>query len=411
MIQPLKPFDTYKWRWLSVQPTESLLQPPIFLGVLRALEKCEGLAFSDNYVREALLIVEQETKSPVTLARIPERNLFRNSGQYWRGTGLIKAERGKIELTSLGHKVASGKVTQGEFAAIMVQQTVLPNLQTYSAQEIKKWQQTDLEIRPLLLLLQILQELGEINGKDEAYITPNELIQIIIPLAGAKHEYKVIADCLIKHRKGSLNIRTWPDCAPEANDKRLAREFLLFLSDYGICRLKPEASSYDYKFYLDELFDVGVVSNLTNASIFSSDIESDEVIKALRQSALPSFIERQRTFINVLSRPNQAKFRKSILNAFNNRCLLSGESISEILEAAHIIPVTRGGSDERDNGLCLRIDIHRLFDSGNIRLKPDGSLKYSETLMKSPNYSILPKEIQIPPFVRMAHIEWRDKYL
>ncbi len=66
---PVKPFDSYKWRWLSVQPTESLLRPPIFLGVLRALEKCEGLAPSDSAVQDALALVETETQSPVRLAR------------------------------------------------------------------------------------------------------------------------------------------------------------------------------------------------------------------------------------------------------------------------------------------------------------------------------------------------------
>jgi hypothetical protein len=50
-------------------------------------------------------------------------------------------------------------VTQAEFAAIMVQQTVLPNTLTYSPQEILKWQTAGLEIRPLALILEILEEL------------------------------------------------------------------------------------------------------------------------------------------------------------------------------------------------------------------------------------------------------------
>lgn len=125
---PQKPFPSYKWRWLSVQPTESLLKPEIFLGVLRALEKCEGIAPSDQKVFDELLVVETETNSPVTLARDLERNLLRNSGQYWKGTGLLAPATGRIELTDLGHQVARGGVTQGEFAAIMVQQTVLSGL-------------------------------------------------------------------------------------------------------------------------------------------------------------------------------------------------------------------------------------------------------------------------------------------
>jgi hypothetical protein len=86
---PVKPFDTYKWRWLSVQPTEGLLKPAVFLGVLRALDKCEGLRPSNQSVYDALLLVEQETQSSVSLARDLDLNLLRNSGQYWKGTGLL----------------------------------------------------------------------------------------------------------------------------------------------------------------------------------------------------------------------------------------------------------------------------------------------------------------------------------
>ncbi|MBA2649216.1 MAG: hypothetical protein H0U75_06370 [Legionella sp.] len=87
---------------MSVQPTESLLKPPVFLGVLRALESCEGCSPSDQAVYDALFKVEIETNSLVKLARNNERNLLRNSGQYWKGTGLLVPSHGKIELTSFG---------------------------------------------------------------------------------------------------------------------------------------------------------------------------------------------------------------------------------------------------------------------------------------------------------------------
>ena len=36
---PQKPFPNYKWRWSVLTPTESLNDPPIFLGVLRVFSK------------------------------------------------------------------------------------------------------------------------------------------------------------------------------------------------------------------------------------------------------------------------------------------------------------------------------------------------------------------------------------
>jgi hypothetical protein len=409
-MQPVKPFDTYKWRWLSVQPTESLLKPPIFLGVLRALQKCEGMAPSDQQVFDALNLVEQETHSPVKLARNRERNLLRNSGQYWKGTGVLAPATGSITLTALGHKVAEGRVTQGEFAAIMVQQTTLPNPETYKAEELEKWRNAGLKIKPLALILQILEHLGEMAEARNAYLTPNELIKAVIPLAGNKVSPQEISKALINIRKSKLSTAGWPDCAPEANDKRLAREFLLFLSNYGICRFVSEKTEYDSRYYLDELFDVDAVSSLTKASIFESDSQANDVIEAVRSSPLPSIIERQKTLTTVLSRPGQPKFRKEVLKLSEGRCLLTGERISEVLEAAHIIPVTIGGTDQQDNGICLRVDIHRLFDSGNIRIQPTGDIKFSDAVRESGNYKTLPSTIMIPHFVNMANVEWRDKY-
>jgi predicted restriction endonuclease len=126
---------------------------------------------------------------------------------------------------------------------------------------------------------------------------------------------------------------------------------------------------------------------------------------------LPSLIERQRTTTTVLSRQGQPKFRKQILRISQGQCLITGERIGEVLEAAHIIPVTSGGADETDNGICLRVDIHRLFDSGNIRLRPSGELQFSDAIKTSQNYGILPQSIVIPSFIKMANVEWRYKYL
>ncbi|MBT6050866.1 MAG: HNH endonuclease [Candidatus Scalindua sp.] len=391
-------------------PTESLLEPPIFLGVLRALKACEGSSPSDQDVYNALSLVEKETKSRVKLARERDRNLLRNSGQYWKGTGLLLPSSGTIELTLLGHKVAEGGVTQGEFAAIMVQQTTLPNLSTYKDTELKKWRNAGLEIKPLALILQVLETLGEISNPTDVFLTPDELIKVVIPLAGTKMEGAAIAKMLLKIRSGKVSVEGWPDCAPADNDKRLAREFLLFLSNYGICRYIAGKTNAEGRFYLDELFDVDAVSSLTQASIFDGNKEAEDVIEAVRSSPLPSIIERQRTKTTVLSRPGQPKFRKQVLEASEGCCLITGERITEVLEAAHIIPVSSGGTDERDNGICLRIDIHRLFDSGNIRIRPTGELQFSDVVEVSGNYKLLPPEIMLPSFVKTANLEWRVKY-
>lgn len=408
---PAKPFESYKWRWLSVAPTESLLSPPVFLGVLRALAKFENHAPSEVAVADALRQVQLDTHTPVDLVRTPERNLIRNSGQYWKGTGLLAPTQGTISLTELGRRVASGQVTQGEFAALMVQQTVLPNPATYNPEEIAKWRSAGLEIRPLKLILAVVEELGRSCGQVDAYITNDELIKVVVPLAGVRAPVRVVVEHVVLYRTHRLDITAWPDCAPMANDKRLAHEFLLFLANFGILRMGSGLSRDLQKFHLDEIFDVEAVTNPAPESIFISDASAARAVEEVRHSALPSIIERQRTVTSVLARTGQGRFRTRIMAAYGSRCFVTGETIPEVLEAAHIVPVTNGGADTEDNGLCLRVDIHRLFDSGNIRLRATGAISLSEAVAASGNYGSLPSNIPLPAFVNPANVEWRDNYL
>lgn len=81
--------------------------------------------------------------------------------------------------------------------------------------------------------------------------------------------------------------------------------------------------------------------------------------------------ERQRRLAEVWMRPHQAKFRDDVFKKFGARCLVTGCTTLKALEAAHILPVAGNGGDEAWNGIPLRADLHRLFDSGAILLDPD----------------------------------------
>ncbi len=409
---PAKPFPSYKWRWLSTMPTENLLDPPVFLGVLRVLAKYENIAPSDPKIADELAIVQKETHTSVDLVRTPERNLIRNSGQYWKGTGLLLPDHGVIHLTDLGRKVAQGRVTQGEFTALMVQQTVLPNPWTYSKAELTKWQNAGLKIRPLLLIIEVLNEiLLRLDNHIEAYITPWDLLRIVIPLSGSKANATLIASAILEHRKGALDVTSWPDCIPEQNDHRLAKEFLRFLANFGLCRHIKNDNSDNDRYQIDELVNVDTISDPVTKSVFTQNIDANGIIEDIRHTPLPSIIERHRIQATILARPGQSRFRNAVLKAYAAQCILTGEAIPEILEAAHIIPVENGGSDETANGICLRKDIHGLFDSGHIRLKPTGELIFNKPVLDSKNYENLPNRISIPNFVNPSNIQWRFSYL
>ena len=54
-------------------------------------------------------------------------------------------------------------------------------------------------------------------------------IKIVIPLSGCHAELQDYANYIFRYRCGELNVSNWPNCCPEANDKRIAREYAALL--------------------------------------------------------------------------------------------------------------------------------------------------------------------------------------
>lgn len=70
-------------------------------------------------------------------------------------------------------------------------------------------------------------------------------------------------------------------------------------------------------------------------------------------------------------RPGQGEFRRRLIEAVGARCLISGEEVEEVLEAAHIDPHAETGDDRLENGLLLRADLHALFDAALLAVEPE----------------------------------------
>ena len=66
----------------------------------------------------------------------------------------------------------------------------------------------------------------------------------------------------------------------------------------------------------------------------------------------------------VLPRLGQGSFRIMVADAYERRCAITHEKTLPALEAAHIKPFSASGPHHMGNGILLRSDIHKLFDSG-----------------------------------------------
>jgi putative restriction endonuclease len=93
---------------------------------------------------------------------------------------------------------------------------------------------------------------------------------------------------------------------------------------------------------------------------FAGDhLETDDLV-AERTTRLVTAIERD------------ARFRRGVMSAYEFKCSVSGFGIGELplgratrlIDAAHIRPVNKQGSDSVSNGLALTPTLHRLFDEG-----------------------------------------------
>lgn len=404
---PTKPFPSFKWKWASLQCTEGLNDPVVLLGVLFRMRKLEPLGVkysSQEFARELIELSEDISDSiDVDLdRRTGERNLIRNSGQYWRAVGLIAPgdTSGKIRLTDFGRKVADREISQTEFAAITIQTFHLPNPQIQSKEECKTWLEKGLTIHPLKLVLKIICELSSLD-EQQGYITPDELTKIIIPLSGVHAEIQDYVNFIVWYRAKKLSLIGWPNCIEGANDFRIAREYLLFLFNYGYL-VKPETTQRRTEKYcvnLEVLSEIHEIIQETppNNSLLSAlgQIRSTEVI---------SEFERKRIQTKT-TRPNQATFRREVLKACE-RCVITNVMMPEILEAAHIKPFKYNGEDTIANGFAMRVDIHTLFDTGHLRISPDGDIDLSTRARMDYGWSIPPR-IVIPSFTNREFLRWR----
>lgn len=79
-------------------------------------------------------------------------------------------------------------------------------------------------------------------------------------------------------------------------------------------------------------------------------------------------------------RLGQGTFRLTVLASYDKRCAVTGEKTLPVLAAAHVRPVTQGGSHQIVNGILLRSDVHTLFDRGYVTITPHYTVRVSRRL-------------------------------
>lgn len=395
---PHKPFPEFKWQWATFAPTESINDPVVLLGVLFRMAKLEGkYRFSSEEFNKELINLSNDLHDSIGVnlaGRGGERNIMRNSQQYWKALQLIPKEtHGIIHLTEFGRMVANHDISQTEFSAATVITLTLPNENIQEANICKKWYEQGIRLRPLHLILSIC--------RITSYITSEELVKIIIPLSA--YPTLSIDDFVFyihKFREGKIDTSKWPDCCPSSNDKRMAREFLLFLANYGYLVREDKNNRYHDKYHINTRIITEIdeiLKGAVNQQILSA-------IQSLKQSDVIADVERKRSQTRTF-RPHQAQFRRDVLKACQ-RCIITNVTMPEVLEAAHIKPYKYHGEDTIANGFAMRVDIHILFDTGHLRISDRGEISLSGKARLDYG-ALIPPRIVIPEFINRDYLRWR----
>lgn len=110
---------------------------------------------------------------------------------------------------------------------------------------------------------------------------------------------------------------------------------------------------------------------------------------AAKQSWMPSFVlpiaadassepyapdgrdEREAVVRQIWARRGQGAFRQTLRMQYKDTCLVTGCTLVDLLEAAHINPYRGEKDNQASNGLLLRADIHTLFDLNLLGIDPE----------------------------------------
>ncbi|WP_406467968.1 HNH endonuclease [Streptomyces sp. NBC_01594] len=89
------------------------------------------------------------------------------------------------------------------------------------------------------------------------------------------------------------------------------------------------------------------------------------------------------------ARRGQDAFRRALVRQYGLICAVTGAAPAEVLEAAHLRPFASTERHRVEEGLMLRSDIHRLFDSGLLTITPGLAVCVAPSLAGHIPYSTL----------------------
>lgn len=109
-----------------------------------------------------------------------------------------------------------------------------------------------------------------------------------------------------------------------------------------------------------------------------------------------------RRLMAVAYREGQDAFRTAVLDAYGERCAITGWRPAQAIDAAHLVSHAEGGLSIVSNGIALRSDLHRLFDRALIAIHETALEVLVHPVLEPTEYAELAgKKIRVPKDVTL----------
>lgn len=118
------------------------------------------------------------------------------------------------------------------------------------------------------------------------------------------------------------------------------------------------------------------VEYLLEKYMYMNTVDKGENASIVEESSFPLYGNPILTKVRI----GQGAFRVLVTDAYSRRCSITGEKTLPVLEAAHIKPYAEAGPHSVSNGILLRSDMHKLFDSGYITITTEHKVEISSRI-------------------------------
>ncbi len=132
-------------------------------------------------------------------------------------------------------------------------------------------------------------------------------------------------------------------------------------------------------------------ANETTQKVIDRWLNDHQSVRTRTRDDSVAFVRRE-----VMTRLGQPAFRQALFRTYNGTCAISGCTVTEALEVAHIQPVGLGGDHSVRNGLVLRADLHTLLDLGLITISDGYKIHVSERIKNTEYGQFHGKPLRLP---------------